>query len=401
MLDTILYFIRGINHYIFLLYEMFDNKEYVTILLFFVLFSVIFIFNKNIRKQIIDLTLSIFGLIKTKVGMIFISILVLYYIYVAYTFEESINTVVLLTSMYLFIESFIKTNLNLTSDSDNSVFESIIEFSIPVAILGLQQVVIIIENGSFNNFLAIVLSLLIIPIYSIVFVLLKNYISFDAFYNKSQLMRRVDKYEFYKVYTQAVFSFFNYKDAETYLQKTLNSTQDYVIDPEKLRNKIDKEVSFNFDFKPKFKTIKRKTKSKIYKFFNFAWLINILYILFEICNFRYFKVSLDFSYYWTLGVLIIYFNYDLMKIQKIQNKYDFVLYLFFNLYFTSILVSYALTLKQFRLTEIAFIVPFFIIVRVRASFYDSVNFLYLPFLSKQNYFGLDASRYDENGNKIK
>ncbi|CAM3739575.1 hypothetical protein ERUR111494_09080 [Erysipelothrix urinaevulpis] len=401
MRDIILYFIRGMNHYIFLLYEMFDFKEFGTIFFLFVFFLAIFIFFKDIRSQIIDLTLTIFSLLKTKIGIIFVLVLVLYYTYIAFTFEESINTVVLISSIYLFFESFTKTNLNLTSDSDNSVFESIVEFSFPVVLLCVQQIVIIIENGSFNNFLPILLSLLIIPIYSTVFVLFKNYMCFDTFYNKNQLERRVNKYEFYKTYTLAAFCFFNYKDADTYLEKILNSMQDFIINSEQMRNRIDNEVNFNFDFKPHFRTIKRKSKSKVYKLFHYVWLIDIFFILYEICNLRFLKVSLNFSYYLTLGVLIIYLIYDLMKIQTIQNQYDFVLYLLFYIFFSFILVTYSLTLQQFRLTEIAFIVPFFIVTRVRASFYNPINFLSLPFLSKQNFFGLDSSKYDEHGNRIK
>ena len=96
----------------------------------------------------------------------------------------------------------------------------------------------------------------------------------------------------------------------------------------------------------------------------------------------------DFSYYFSYFILLIYFLYDLLRIKSVENQYDFCIYGFLYLVFIILLVFYNFSLKQLRLSEIGFIVPIFVLVRALSCKKNSINFLSLPLLSENNFFGL-------------
>ena len=133
------------------------------------LFYTLFFVSKDVRKNVLGLVHPSLNVIKTLPGFLFLILFLGYYIYIAIFFEEKITFIVLILSIYLFVQDFFKTNLNLLLESENSIFDSIKDISFPVILLCIQQMSMMFENGTFNNLNYILLSLIIIPIYSILF----------------------------------------------------------------------------------------------------------------------------------------------------------------------------------------------------------------------------------------
>ena len=103
--------------------------------------------------------------------------------------------------------------------------------------------------------------------------------------------------------------------------------------------------------------------------------------------------SFDFWYYCSFSILIIYLWYDLMKIKKIENQFDYVMYMFIYVILIIFLLIYNHSLNGMRLTEFGFLIPIFIFLRVYTYNKNFPNLLTLPFLSKNNFFGLNPDDY--------
>ena len=184
-MEFIKYIFKGIIHYIGLLFAMLDFKDYGFMYLIIVGMVACFIFNKGIRKSAVSVIKTLFCIAKTIIGLIFIVIFAAYYFYVIIYFEDKINITILVMTVYLLLKSFIDINLNLLSDKKNSTAFTIKEFAIPVILLCIQRILIMIEIDSFENISYVLYSLIIIPVFTIVFSILKHYINFEDFYKNN------------------------------------------------------------------------------------------------------------------------------------------------------------------------------------------------------------------------
>ena len=140
------------------------------------------------------------------------------------------------------------------------------------------------------------------------------------------------------------------------------------------------------------KTIK---KNKIIKFFFYIWIFNIIFLIGYIADKRFNNVGYNYLYYHTYAIIIIYFWFDLMKLKKIENQFDFVWYGFIYICLIGLLIIFSNTLKEFRLSELGFMIPIFIFIKLITYRKDFPDLLNLPFLSKNNFFGLDPQKYNK------
>ena len=84
-----------------------------------------------------------------------------------------------------------------------------------------------------------------------------------------------------------------------------------------------------------------------------------------------------------------------MKLKKIENQFDFVWYGFIYICLIGLLIIFSNTLKEFRLSELGFMIPIFIFIKLITYRKDFPDLLNLPFLSKNNFFGLDPQKYNK------
>ena len=127
--------------------------------------------------------------------------------------------------------------------------------------------------------------------------------------------------------------------------------------------------------------------------FHYIWIFNILVVIYYIVKIRFFELNPSFEYYIILAILYIYLWYDMMKIKEIKNQYDFCIYSFIYILTIIFILKYSISLVQFRLSEIGFVIPLFIFFRYISYNKNPINFLSLPFLSEENFFGLDPKNY--------
>lgn len=111
---------------------------------------------------------------------------------------------------------------------------------------------------------------------------------------------------------------------------------------------------------------------------------------------RFYIGSLDISYYWSIFILNIYFWCDLIKNRDIENQYDFVMYMFINIILIVMIVCYFAGINNTRLSEMLFYIPIFIVVHFKAYNKKFPNILNMPFLTKNNFLGLDPSKYNKS-----
>ena len=82
-----------------------------------------------------------------------------------------------------------------------------------------------------------------------------------------------------------------------------------------------------------------------------------------------------------------------MKIKKIENQFDFVMYMSIYVILIIFLLIYNYSLNNDRLTELGFLVPIFLILRIYTLNKKFSDLLMLPFLSENNFFGLNPTDY--------
>lgn len=391
--DFLIYIIKGLLHYCNLLFGLIDFKDIGFMwFIFFVIFLCVIISN-NVRTAIINLIKSFLGVVKTVPGFIFLILLFGYYVYIAIFFEEKITLILLFFSIYLFLQTYVNVNMDLLVESDNSIINSIKKFSIPVIVLCIQQIALMLENNNFNNLRYVLLSLIIIPIFSIVFLIFKHYCAYLDFYYKYKNYIKIDDYDFFKIYNESLILCKSYKNNNILLAEFLKENQHLSFEEMKQKvNQLFPKVILLNETENKQKNKLKKTQkkqSKLYIFFNYIWIINIIILVINILLKRF----LDIEFGWTYSIVIIYFWYDLMKINKIKNQFDFCIYTVLCVVFIILLIIYSKSLIQFRLTELGFLLPIFIYTRYKTFYKPNLRFLSLPFLSEKNFFGLKPSDY--------
>lgn len=397
MMDFINYVIKGILHYCTLLFGMLDFKELGFMWIIIIILLVCTIINKDVRKSIFELIKSFIGVVKTIPGFLFLILLISYYSYIAIFFEEKITIIVLILSTYLFLQTFATVNLDLLAESENSVWKSIKKFSLPVILLCIQQITTMVESGNFTNLNMVLYSLLIIPIFSILFFVFKHFCTYIDFYKRHKKYIKMSDFDFFKVFNESLILCNSYKKNNILLSKFVkdNSNLNVIEMKQKINDIFPKVISYTIQEEKQQKKLnsKKEMPTKLFVFFNYIWLFNILGIVVSVIWKRFFDTNFGFWYYWSYAILLIYFLYDLLRIKKIENQYDFVTYLFIYMVAIGLLVLYSFNLKEIRLTELGFMIPIFIYIRYKSYYKPKINFLRLPIISKSNFFGIDPHNF--------
>lgn len=396
MLDFINYVIKGLLHYLTLIFGMLDFKELGFMWLIIGILSFCIIANKEVRKSIINLIKSFLGVMKTIPGFIFLILLISYYCYVAIFFEEKITIIVVVLSIYLFLQTFIMVNLSLLAESENSVWETIKSFSFPVILLYIQQITIMAEIDDFTNLNMVLYSLLIIPTFSLLFFVFKHYCIYIDFYRKHKKYIKISNFDFFKVFNESLIICKSYKKNNILLSEFIKNNSK--LNDKEMKRKINeifpKVIFYTIQEEKQQKKLNsiKVHPTKLFIFFNYIWLFNILVVVTYIFMKRFSGINFGFLYYLSYIVLIIYFLYDLLRIKKIENQYDFIIYLFIYIVAIVILLFYYFGLNEVRLTELGFMIPIFIYIRYKSYYKPKINFLNLPIISKNNFFGLDPHK---------
>ena len=388
------YIFKGLIHYLYILFNLVDFKDYGFLIFILMGLFILFIFSKTIRESILNLIKTFLNIVKTIPGFLFLVLFSSYYIYILILFEEKISILILVMSIYLTIKSFVETNLALLADSKKTIKTVIWDFIKVILLLIIQQLVFTLEFENFNNIKYIFIPLILIPIYSILFFALKNYVNYDNFYKKYIRKTNLSHYELYKLFNYSLSVCETYKNNEILLSKLLTENKfltynEYIV-------KIDEifpSIINYFNNTKETKIHKKIIRSKIYLLFHYIWIFNILVVIYYIVKIRFFELNPSFEYYIILAILYIYLWYDMMKIKEIKNQYDFCIYSFIYILTIIFILKYSISLVQFRLSEIGFVIPLFIFFRYISYNKNPINFLSLPFLSEENFFGLDPKNY--------
>lgn len=399
MSGIIEYVFMGLLHYLNILFGLFDFKDLGIMWIILIGVFIICIFNKDVRKNIVGLIKPLINVVKTLPGMAFLILFLSYYIYILIFFEEKITFVVLVFSIYLCIKDYVKTNLNLLLESNTSIWDLIKEISISAILLCVQQMTIMFENNNIHNVKQVLFSLMIIPIFSIMFFVMKHYCIYKDFYTRYKKYISINEYIFFKIFNDCLIECGTYVKNEkvlsqfiiknknaTYSQLRANFEQDIKI--------IILEESSN---RSKIEIVKDKIKpSKMFKILNNVWLVNIFNVTMCVILKRFTNLTFDFWYYFSFIILIMYFWYDMMKVKKIENQFDYMMYAVIYLILIVILLIYNHSLNNMRLTELGFLIPIFLFFRIYTINKKFPNLLLLPFLSKNNFFGLNPNDYKKN-----
>lgn len=391
------YILQGLSHYIYLLLNMLDFKDNGFILIVIVGMLLICIKDKTVYKSVILVVKSIYNVSKTKVGFIIVFLVCSYYIYILACFENQYNLILIVFTIYLFIKDILKINLILLPESEFKLVDLLKDITIPILLLFVSELATMIEKSNFDNINFAFYSLGFIPIFIIVIVVFRHLIFCEDTYNIYKKRIKIDDYDFFKITTKVSIKCKDYKITKLVLEEFLieNYNLNYNEMKLKLRNHI-KYAMKEYNKKKFSKSKKQKyEKSKIFKLFELIWITNIICIIYAVIDNRFYGVSYDIFYYWSIIVLNIYFWCDLMKNRNIQNQYDFVIYMFINIILIVMLICYYIILDKTRLSEILFYLPIFVVMHLKAYNKKFPNIINMPFLTKDNFFGLDPSKYNK------
>lgn len=396
--EFLIYIFKGLLHYFNLLFGMLDFKDLGFMWFIMLILVLCIIISKEVRSAINGLIKSFVNVIKTLPGLVFFILFIGYYSYVAIFFEEKITLILLIFSLYLFIQTYINVNMDLLAESENSIVQTIKNFSIPVILLCVQQIALMLENNNFDNLKVVLLSLMIIPIFLVLFIIIKHYCTYDDFYKRYKKYIKIDDFSFFKIYNESLILCKKYKTNNILLAEFIKDNQylSYQEMQKKINEIFPKVISiYERNNKKELKNKKIvKKQSKLFITFNNIWIINIICLIICVLLKRFLNINYNFCYYWIYAILIIYFWYDLMKLKGISNQFDFVIYMVIYIVFICLLVMYSNSLTQFRITELGFIIPIFIYIRYKTFYKRNLYFLSLPFLSEKNFFGLNPSDYN-------
>ena len=276
MLNVLKYLAKGLLHYINSLFYFIDFYDKSIMILIFVVLLICFIKSFDFRYSIVSFLKTLKNVIKNIAGLILLMIFVLYYIYVLFYFENEISPLLILFTLYLIFKDFIDTNLNLLVNSKKDTIESIKDVSFAVLLIFLQQLSSMAEVNNFNNIKYVLLSLMMIPIYTIIFSIIKMLTTYDAYYRKNKKRINIDDFDFFRLYIYCLFRVNNFKIVHEHFDNILkNDYRNYM----EYKNELRKEIAFN-NFKEK--NYIEKAKIKITSLKNIFWLINILIIIYYI-----------------------------------------------------------------------------------------------------------------------
>lgn len=255
-----------------------------------------------------------------------------------------------------------------------------------------------LEEDSFNNINFVFCSLIFIPIFFIIIIVFRHFIFCEDTYNIYKKRLKIDDYEFFKIVSIISIKNKNYIITRIVLEEFLNTAYNLSYNEMKIELKRNinnimkryKEKNNNKIRKQRYK------KSKLFKIFEFIWSANIICVIYLAIDKRFYIGSLDISYYWSIFILNIYFWCDLMKNRDIENQYDFVMYMFINIILIVMIACYFGGINNTKLSEMLFYIPIFIVVHFKAYNKKFPNILNMPFLTKNDFFGLDPSKYNKS-----
>lgn len=392
------YILKGLSHYIYLLFNMLDFKDNGFILIIILGMLLMCIKDKTVYKSIILVLKSIYNISKTKVGFIIVCLVFSYYTYTLIYFESKYNFILVIFTIYLFIQDILKINLILLPESKLKLIDLLKDIAIPIIVLFISEFVTMIEDECFDNINFVFCSLIFIPIFFIIIIVFRHFIFCEDTYNIYKKRLKIDDYEFFKIVSIISIKSKNYIITRIVLEEFLNNAYNLSYNEMKIELKRNinnimkryKEKNNNRIRKQRYK------KSKLFKTFEFIWSANIICVIYLAIDKRFYIGSLDISYYWSIFILNIYFWCDLMKNRDIENQYDFVMYMFINIILIVMIVCYFVGINNTRLSEMLFYIPIFIVVHFKAYNKKFPNILNMPFLTKNNFFGLDPSKYNKS-----
>lgn len=386
-----IYLLKGLLHYINVLFSFLDFFDMAIMILIFVVLAICLIISSDFRHTIIPFFKSLKNVIKTIPGFLLLIIFVGYYVYILLFFENKINLILLLLTFYLIFKDYLDTNLNLLVDSKKSTLDSIKDVSFAIILIFLQQVSLMAEMNNYENLTCVCLSLSMIPIYSIIFIFTKTFCIYDEYYNKNKKRINIDDFDFFKLYIICLFRTKNFNSVYHHLDNILKHNNKKYLE---YKNDLKEELVVNKENNNKPKLINKKIK--LLTFGNILWIINMVIVIAMINGKRFLEFNYNSVYYICLITLFIFLWVDLMKIKRIKNQYDFIVYTFINITIIILILIYNNSLKIFRLSELGFLVPIFIFFRIKAI-KEKIPFLpNLPFLTNDNFFKLDPKNYKSN-----
>lgn len=394
-MQIIKYIFRGFIHYVYLIFKMLDFKDVGFMWLIILGFIICAIINKNLRETIKPLLKSLLNVIKTLPGIIFLLLFSTYHIYMILIFEDNINITLLILSTYLLFQTYFNVNINLIVSSNKSIWSMIEKISLPIILLFLQQIILMVETNNFINIKFAFYSLLIIPLFAVLFFVLKHYVIYDDFYKRNKGNIILNAFQFLKIFNESLIICGNYKDNTVLLHEYVknNPKMNYDEFMSAIKEEFPIIIKKYHNDKIKKRNNIKINKSKMFIFFNYVWIINIIILIISVLLKRFLNTNYESYYYFALAVTYIYFWYDLMRLKEIENQYDFVIYLLIFSILIIFMIIYSNSLKQFRITELGFSIPIFIFFRIYTYNKSPIYFLSLPSLSEKIFLGLNPNDY--------
>ena len=312
-----------------------------------------------------------------------------YYCFTIFTFEDSINVLIIIITLVLFCKDLFEFMNNSILDENKKTIVSIMEISESVFILFFYRLLYVIELRNFDELNKVILSLIFVPIIAIIIVIMKTLTTVETITVRYSNIEKLEDIEYLKLFLMILVKERSINNTNKIINNFFRDNRQLLYNEAK--KKIIKYESTKTNSKEKnihFSKGREKRNFNIKSISFTIWILNILSIIYSIIMKRFFNANFDFGYYFCLTILSIYFISDMMKIYTIECQYDFVIYFVISFVEFIILFIYYNKIQNGRLSNMLFLVIIYVIIAILFRRNKTMRFLEMPFLSEKNFFGL-------------
>lgn len=372
----------------FLFFDFLDFLEISTIISIITLFIIIFLIKKDILKLFYEAGLSILKLMINPIGFIYLLIFLVYYFFILYHFQTKINLIILFLSIIYVVRDFFNITRILSFTNTSSFKDEVLPVIITTFMISMQQIVTSLHLKIDTNYITLLLSLLIIPIYLLYHSFSKFFLNFEKVMQRFEEKLTFDSFYFLIIYFRVLIHFKNYRATEKFISHFLN--KNILLSYSEMREKIIPEISKGKNDRTKKNKVKKVVDKRAYKkhivYFIFIWSIIFSLVIFYNSQIFLNNCRLKVFYIFLFLFLLVDLIINLLKQHKIKCQFDFIIYLFLDALIVIILVIYYFLLPKINFIEANFLMPIFLYFKIKNYYKTQVNFLLIPFKTEYNFF---------------
>ena len=282
MIEAIRYIFFGSVHLVIIAFEFLDYIEQALIVLLILFFIGMAIWDRKFIKMYLNIGKTFFKMVFSPFGVILLITMASYYCFTIFTFEDSINVLIIIITLVLFCKDLFEFMNNSILDENKKTIVSIMEISESVFILFFYRLLYVIELRNFDELNKVILSLIFVPIIAIIIGIMKTLTTVETITVRYSNIEKLEDIEYLKLFLMILVKERSINNTNKIInnffrdnrQLLYNEAKKKIIKYESTKtNSKEKNIHFS-------KGREKKFQYQIYKFYN----MDIKYFIYYIFN---------------------------------------------------------------------------------------------------------------------